>query len=70
MDKSKIEQIEFKMRNNDLHVQIATVLSLVGEDASEKGWSKRHAKVLKSLIDDLMFVHENYKAVFSKKSRQ
>jgi len=58
------------MRNNDLHAQIATVLSLVREDAAEKGWSKRHDRVLKSLIDDLMFVHENYKAVFSKKSRQ
>ncbi|HPN54768.1 MAG TPA: hypothetical protein PLB52_02440 [Candidatus Moranbacteria bacterium] len=56
------------MRNNDLHAQIATVLSLVREDATEKGWGKRHDKVLKSLIDDLMFVHENYKAVFFKKS--
>lgn len=57
------------MRNNDLHAQIATVLSLVREDATEKGWSKRHDKVLKSLIDDLMFVHNRYKASFKPKNR-
>lgn len=56
------------MQNNDLHAQIATLLELVREDVIFKGWNDRHDKIIKSVVDELMFIHMNYEASF--KSRK
>jgi hypothetical protein len=68
MDYQNIKQIEFQMQNNDLHAQIATLLELVREDVIFKGWNDRHDKIIKSVVDELMFIHMNYEASF--KSRK
>lgn len=67
MDQKNIKQIEFQMQSNDLHAQVATLLELVREDIIFKGWTERHDKIIKSVIEDLMFVHNGYEASFKPK---
>lgn len=57
------------MKNNDLHAQIATALNLAREDMVLKGWNERSDKILRGIIDDLMFVHDNYKVSFQSSKR-
>lgn len=57
------------MKNNDLHAQIATALNLAREDMVLKGWSERSDKILRGIKDDLMFIHDNYKASFQASNR-
>lgn len=70
MNRKHIEQLEFQMKNNELHAQMATILELAREDITSKGWKKRHDNILKGVVDDLMFVHNRYNISFqSKKSK-
>jgi len=63
------KQLEFQMKNNDLHIQMATILELVRESICLKGWNKKHDKILEGIVDDLMLVHNRYKASFEPKNR-
>jgi hypothetical protein len=58
------------MKNNDLHIQIATILELVREGIVLKGWNERHDKILKEIVEDLLLVHNDYKASFRPKARK
>lgn len=68
MNNKRIKQLEFQMQNNDLHAQFATLLDLAREDIALKGWNKKHDKILKGIVDDLMFVHNRYKTSFKPKN--
>lgn len=57
------------MQNNDLHAQLATILNLAREDIALKGWSEKHDKIIKVVVDDLMFVHEKYRIYFQSKNK-
>ncbi len=57
------------MQNNDLHAQLATILNLAREDIVLNGWSKKHDKIIKGVVDDLMLVHDRYKASFDNKDK-
>jgi hypothetical protein len=65
----RIKQLEFQMKNNELHAQIATILELTRESVTLKGWNKKHDKILKGIVDDLMFVHNNYRVSFQSKKK-
>lgn len=69
MNNKHIKQLEFQMQNNDLHAQLATLLDLVREDICLKGWNKKHDKIIKGVVEDLMFVHNRYRASFKPKNR-
>jgi len=59
VDNQRKKQLEFNIQNNELHAQMATILNLIREDISIKGWQKRHDKTLKGIISDLMYVHDH-----------
>gem|GEM_PF-5278143 len=48
---------------------MATILELVRESICLKGWNKKHDKILEGIVDDLMLVHNRYKASFEPKNR-
>ncbi|MFA6485728.1 MAG: hypothetical protein WCV59_05615 [Parcubacteria group bacterium] len=56
------------MKNNDLHIQMATILELVRENIASSGWSEKNDKMLKETIKDLMTIHDNYQVSFQSKS--
>lgn len=56
------------MKNNDLHIQMATILELVRENSASSGWSEKNDKMLKETITDLMTIHDNYQVSFQAKS--
>lgn len=56
------------MKNDELHAQMATILELAREDIALKGWGKKHDKILEGVIEDLMFVHRRYNALFLAKA--
>lgn len=58
------------MKNNDLHIQIATILELVREGIVLKGWNERHDEMLKDIVADLMLIHNDYKTSFRPKARK
>ena len=62
------KQLEFQMKNNDLHIQMATILELVRENIASSGWSEKNDKMLKETIKDLMTIHDNYQVSFQSKS--
>ena len=64
LNDKNIEQLEFQMKNNNLHIQIATLLELARENITLNGWNDRNDKIIKSVIEELMFVHMNYEASF------
>ena len=71
MNQKRKKQLEFQMQNNDLHIQMATILELAREGIALKGWNEKHNKILKGIVEDLMFVHNRYKASFeSRKHRE
>ncbi len=70
MNSDRIKQLEFQMKNNDLHIQIATMLELTREDIVSKGWNERHDKMLKGIVEDLIIIHNDYKASFRPKTRK
>lgn len=70
MKDERINNIEFQMESGELHAQMATVLNLVREDASLKGWSQRHNEMLRGTVEDLMFVHDHYDLFFKPKKQQ
>ena len=67
MNRQRIKQLEFQMKNNELHAQMATILELAREDIISKGWKKRHDNILKGVVEDLMLVHDRFKASFKLK---
>ena len=69
MSNQRKKQLEFNIQNNELHAQMATILNLIREDISIKGWQKRHDKTLKGIISDLMYVHDHCKVLFRSKKR-
>ena len=70
MKSDRIKQLEFQMKNNDLHIQIATMLELVREGIVSKGWNEKHDKIIKGIADDLVLIHNNYKTSFRPKTRK
>ena len=58
------------MKNNELHAQIATVLELARENMMTKGWSKKNDKMIRGVIDDLMFIHRRYTATFESRKNK
>ena len=70
MNSERIKQLEFQMKNNDLHIQIATILELVREGIVLKGWNERHDKMLKNIVEDLILIHNGYKTSFRPKTRK
>jgi len=58
------------MKNNDLHIQMATILELAREGISLKGWNKKHDEMLKGIVEDLLLVHNDYKVTFRSKARK
>ena len=56
------------MKNNELHVQIATMLNLVREDVALDGWSEKHDKIIDEIVKDLKFIYDNYVVSFRLKS--
>lgn len=58
------------MKNNELHAQIATILELAREDIVSKGWNERHNKILRGIVEDLMLIHNRYKASFESKRQR
>lgn len=69
MNRQRLKQLEFQMKNNELHAQMATILELAREDIISKGWKKRHDNIFKGVVEDLMLVHNRYKASFKPKNR-
>ena len=65
--KQRIKQLEFQMQNNELHAQMATILELARESITLRGWNKKHDKILRGIVDDLMLVHNRYKISFQSK---
>jgi len=70
MNLQRIKQLEFQMQNNELHSQMATILELAREDITSNGWNERHDKILKGVIDDLMFAYNKYVISFQSKKRR
>lgn len=70
MKSERIKQLEFQMKNNDLHIQIATMLELAREGIASKGWNEKHDKILKGIVEDLILIHNDYKASFRPKARK
>ncbi len=70
MNSERIKQLEFHMRNNELHAQVATILELVREGSTSKGWSHGNDRILKGVVEELMFVHNNYQASFQSKTKE
>ncbi len=70
MNQKRKKQLEFHMQNNELHAQIATVLELARENIVSKGWNKKHDKILKGIVEDLMFAHDSYETSFQSKKRK
>lgn len=68
MSSQRKKQLEFQMKNNDLHIQMATILELVRENIASSGWSEKNDKMLKETITDLMTIHDNYQVSFQSKS--
>ncbi len=68
MSSQRKKQLEFQMKNNDLHIQMATILELVRESIASSGWSEKNDKMLKETIKDLMTIHDNYQVSFQLKS--
>jgi len=52
------------MKNNEWHIQTATMLNLIREDAVLNGWNKKHDKGIGEIIKDLKFVYNNYVVSF------
>lgn len=70
MDDERINNLEFQMESGELHAQMATVLNLVREDASSKGWNQKHNEMLRGTVEDLMFIHDHYDLFFRSKKQQ
>jgi hypothetical protein len=69
-NKQRTKQLEFQMDNNELHAQMATILELAREDIILKGWNKKHDKIIKGIVEDLMLVHNRYKISFQPKKNK
>jgi len=67
MNNQRKKQLEFNIQNNELHAQVATILNLVREDISLKGWNKKHDKILNGIIRDLMYIHDHCSVLFRSK---
>lgn len=70
MNQKRKKQLEFQMKNNDLHIQMATILELAREGIALKGWNEKHNKILKGIVEDLMIIHSTYKISFQSKNQE
>ena len=70
MNDQHIKNLEFQIDSGELHAQMATVLNLVREDATSKGWNQKHEEMIRGTIEDLMFIHDHYNLFFKPKKHQ
>jgi len=59
------EKIQFHVESDDYFATLATVLNIHAEQLENPKWGKGidHPEKLRGLMDDLMFLQENYKIV-------
>ena len=63
------KNLKFQMENNELLIQIATMLNLVREDVALNGWNKKHDKIIEEIIEDMKFIYNNCEVSFRWKNR-
>jgi hypothetical protein len=61
MEKDKFEKLEFHVRSEDYFGTLATILDLFRMDVLEKKFIFDKDKVLKKIVDDLIYLQTNYK---------
>lgn len=61
MEKNKIQNLKFHIKNEDYFGTLATILDLFRSDALEKKFIFDKNKVLKKIIKDLVYLQDNYK---------
>jgi len=63
MKKDRIQKLKFHIKSNDCFGTLATVLDLFRQKTLEKKFIFNDDKILKKIVNDLIYLQDNYKIV-------